>query len=57
MLYVIHLEDDRVFAVGEQYLEAAKADLVQYGEIRHIEGPYEGFEVTSVPIIDAQEFS
>jgi hypothetical protein len=57
MLYVIHLSDDRVFAVSEAYLEEAKADLIKYGDIEHIEGPYEGFEVTSVLSVDAQDFS
>ena len=57
MLYVIHLSDDRVFAVSETYLGEAKADLIKYGDIEHIEGPYEGFEVTSVLSVDAQDFS
>ena len=58
MLYIIHLSDDRQFAVAEEKLETAKADLVQYSEegFLDIEGPYDGFEIRTAPEIDPQDF-
>lgn len=58
MIYLITLSDDRQFAVTEEKLEAAKADLAKYSEDGELDvyGPLEGFEIVSVPHIDPQEF-
>ena len=58
MLYIIHLSDDRQFAVTEEKLEDAKVDLAQYSAdgILDVEGPYHGFEIHTYPSIDPQEF-
>ena len=58
MMYLITLSDDRQFAVIEEKLEAAKADLAKYSENGELDiyGPLEGFEIVSVPHIDPQEF-
>ena len=58
-IYVIHLSDNRQFAVAEEKLQEAKADLAQYSEDGYldIDGPYDGFEITAQPIVDPQEYS
>jgi len=58
MIYVIHLSDGRQFAVSEEKLQEAKSDLAQYSEdeFLDIDGPFDGFEITTQPVIDPQEF-
>jgi len=51
MIYMISLEDGRLFVATENNLSAVKEDLWKYTEDMTVDGPYEFVEV-SIPTPD-----